>query len=233
MKKLLTIAITILVIGTAVAPLVQAQDQASLMKEQQALAKKKNRTPAENQRIMDINIEIMMLNGMTREQAEAMLAQQMGMTDQQRQQQQQQTADLKKGFEQAQEQQRQNELAGQQQQKQEEERQRQERAKAANILREWGLQKVQLPTEANTQLPAGVIVETDGNSIRLAGSNSPAALKERQRQFQDLKSQIEKIMGKKLVGSGDSFQGSLGNKRLVYISLSGEQIGISFTVTTD
>jgi hypothetical protein len=203
--KLAWMLIFVAVIGTAAAPLVQAQDQASLMKEQQALAKKKNRTPAETQRIMDINIEIMMLNGMTREQAEAMLAQQMGMTDQQRQQQQQQTADLKKGFEQAQEQQRQAELASQQ--AQERDRQLHEAQLYPGDTRGWP-STAWLRTAFEGKLnslkqPAGTNASYDNKEsvIYLTGANANT--------LQELKRQIESALGRQMTGSGNSFDGIL------------------------
>jgi hypothetical protein len=225
MKRKIFWAVALLAILsiTAAAPLVQAQTKAQ-QQELEQIGKRSpdgKLSPQDRARAIQIFTDIYVDQGLTKQQAASFAEMSVnamftGLT----QDQQQQANDARKGFEQAQEQQRQNELAEQQRQKQEEERQRQERTKATAILKKWGLQ--------NVQLPAGTI-RAEGDSISIDGSNSPTAIKERQVQYQDLKGQIEKIIGRKMDkrdGSDNDFLGLLGKNKYVEISITDTHISI-------
>jgi basic membrane lipoprotein Med (substrate-binding protein (PBP1-ABC) superfamily) len=215
MKKILVLAIAFMVIGLTV---VSAQNNARLQQlqnEAQQIAAKFQRgqtlTPAEQQKLIDLNVEMIMLQapGTTREQATAMAQQ---MMQQSGAMSPQQVDDNRRLFEQGQELQRQNEQAARQEQQQQQEQQRfletQQQQQQAKLpgetagwprtarLRDFGL--------SNLKQPAGIQPSYDdfggktGLTLFMTGANANT--------LQDVKQQIETAFKKHMSGSNNQYQ---------------------------
>jgi hypothetical protein len=209
LKKIVFIAITVMVIGTAVAPLVQAQDMKkleALEKELEKLEAKIDKgqqlTPKEIQRIQEIHDEVMML--MANSPYGGLIQQYQGMggnnnynsLDGERQVQQ-----IQQMNQQALQQQQMMEQMDKQQQKQEEERKmypgKTRGWPTVAYFKECFKNYPQIAT-ATLKQPVGTNASYTDGVIYLTGGNANTVL-------QNLKQQVEKITGKQMDIDGGQY----------------------------
>ena len=246
LRKSIFLLIALLIVGFAVAPEVQAQNEKRMQQiekeleqmEKNITARGGKATDQEIKRAQELTIEMLMMQGMTKAQAtqmSQMMVQEMKnptmdygnqQIDPEMAKKLKEQEEMIKQYEKAmdpkyQEEQRKKEAA-------EQKRAEEERAKFPGETRGWpnaAWFKERDPAVPNLKQPAGTNASYDVNTIYLSGANANT--------LQDIKKQIETVTGKKMTGSGNSYRLATdggGNKfgRSVSIELEGNLLKINF-----